>query len=128
MTSIKGLKQISPLLEALQRSEEAKLARITASEVRLRAQLDELRKTRRSLAEDRPIESDPARRAGADVLWQTWIDQRRTDINLELAQLASKKPIAVAALKLAFGRREAVRQLTKKIEREEALKRKRRDH
>ncbi len=128
MTSAKDLKQISPLLEAVHKAEEAKLARITKAEIRLRAQLEELQKARQLSVQDRPVESDAARRAGADVVWQTWIDQRRAEINFELAQLAAKKPAAIAALKLAFGRKDAIRQMTKRVKRDELLRNKRRSY
>ncbi|WP_432255224.1 hypothetical protein [Limimaricola sp. AA108-03] len=82
--------------------------------VTLRAEEEALHRTIRGL--ERPLrapgpEIDPARRAGADLLWQGWADTRRRALLAELARLRVEIDKAIEELRPAFGRREAARRM-----------------
>ncbi len=117
---MKDLKSLEPLVAAKYQKAQARLAQIAAQEGRLKAQLSELHRSREQ-AVNRDG-SDPASKSGADVRWQRWIDQRRKEINLELAQLASQRLVAKEGLKVAFGRKEALLSLIQARKNEDQLK------
>lgn len=104
----KALSQLTPVVELAFQAAQRNLAQHKARVRELEQQLSELEMARSNALDNRPTEDDPALVAGADVLWQTWIDQRRKDINMELARLASEKPTLMAQLRKAFGKKEAV--------------------
>lgn len=87
--------RIRPLLEAE--------ARILARLARLDAQRDQMRATQGS--------QDAYLRIGADTLWQAWESRTRRALNTDLAQARARKLAAMDALRLAFGRRQAVADL-----------------
>ena len=48
---------------------------------------------------------------GADILWQAWVSKTRRQLNIELAQVMAQKIEALAHIRKAFGRKEAVKRL-----------------
>lgn len=95
---------------------------------RLRAREAEL--TRAIAALDRPgsapDEVDPARRAGADLLWEAWADGRRRALTAELARLRVEIEAAALALRPAFGRREAAHRMFEEARKAKAREMRRR--
>ena len=80
---------------------QARMALLRQRETALRATLRALESDRKS----RPVgDDDPAQRAGADVLWQQWVDRRRTALNGELARTLAQMDAARASLARAHGR------------------------
>ncbi len=108
-----GLTELVPVVDAVFRAAQSEVSRIKEEQRALRAQLQDLNDQRAASLTNRPVEGDAAIVAGADVRWQRWIDQRKTEINLQLANLAAEQPKALAKLKKAFGRKEALAQLCK---------------
>jgi hypothetical protein len=51
---------------------------------------------------------------GADILWQAWVSKTRRQLNIELAQIVARKFEAIAHIRKAFGRKEAVKILMEK--------------
>ena len=51
---------------------------------------------------------------GTDVLWNGWESATRRALNMQLARLRSQKLTALAELRIAFGRQQAVASLTEK--------------
>ncbi len=104
-TQLLDIRRMLPLLNMAFQAEQLKLAKITQRINGLKQQLDTL---------DRPGDFDPmgaAARLGADVLWETWVQDRRKLINQELALAARDREIAKAQLIAALSKREAAKQL-----------------
>jgi hypothetical protein len=57
--------------------------------------------------------SDPASRAGADALWQSWINSRRTELNNELARTLVQIDVARRTLAAAHGRHQATEEVAR---------------
>ncbi len=60
---------------------------------------------------------------GTDVLWSGWESRTRRQLNMELARVTAQKLASMDALRLAFGRQQAVERLSEmqKAERRLAL-------
>lgn len=116
------LNQLSPVIELKFQAAQRSLAQHRETVRGLQQQLTDLDTARDSSQAERPEGDDPATAAGANVLWQRWIDQRRKDINLELARLAAEKPALMDQLKRSFGKKEALKQLLIASLEEEKLK------
>lgn len=56
---------------------------------------------------------EPAWIAGADVRWHRWIDQRRSIINAELAQVRALQYQQRSKMALAFGKQQVILSLNK---------------
>ncbi len=89
---------------------QARLAGLRRREAELREMMAALESDRRRGPRSES-ELDPARRAGADLLWQRWVDGRQTALNLEMARHRAVIAQAREDLKPVFGRREAARRL-----------------
>lgn len=97
--------RLLPLLEMAFQAEQVKMGRIAARIAQLKDQIAQL---------DRPKATDgfsAATRAGADVRWATWVQQRKTLINQELAAAAQEKERARVAVAAALSKLEAARQV-----------------
>ncbi|MEJ6396363.1 hypothetical protein [Yoonia sp. 208BN28-4] len=57
------------------------------------------------------VASGPASVAGADQRWRQWAYDRRMVLNTEIAQVRALKAAQLSAVRTAFGRNEATRQL-----------------
>ncbi len=108
MSDLDRLKQAT---DAVYQAEQAKMRDILRQEADLRralGDLDEKRHAARAL----PADQLAAPRAiGADMLWQSWIQRTRQNLNVKLAQVLVKKAERQAALTRAFGRTEVVANL-----------------
>ena len=78
-------------------------SRQTEYEQAIRDKLAGLENARRARALSL-TDPDPALLAGADLLWQTWIEQRRAALNGDLSRVLLAQETARAALGRAFGR------------------------
>jgi len=116
------LSQLSPVIEMKFQAAQRRLAQHRETVRGLQQQLKDLDAARDGNQARRPEGDDPATAAGANVLWQRWIDQRRKDINLELARLAAEKPALMEQLKRSFGKKEALEQLINVSHEDEKLK------
>ena len=116
-SQIRGL---VPVLDAVFRAKQTRLAKINQRIIDLKAQLASL---------DRPHNADldaPATRAGADVLWDTWVQDRRKLILKELALAARDRENERVVVAKALAKLEATRKLSirlSKADKEEAERR-----
>ncbi len=118
MSDLPRLKQA---MDAAWHAQQAGLRDLARQESGLRqslSDLDEMRRGVRTLPEDQMA---APRAIGADMLWQGWTQRRRQELNIELAQVLVQKAEKMAALRLAFGRAEAVTSL---LEQEKTARRK----
>lgn len=92
-----------------------RMKQLQRRETTLRATLAALEADRRSAFDllGNPAE-DPAQRAGAGVLWQQWIDRRRSALNAELARTLVQIDIARTGLARAYGRHQATDDLARR--------------
>lgn len=59
--------------------------------------------------------TDPAMRAGADLLWQRWADEQRRSLNRQLAQARAAENRARANAARTFGRHQALIKTVEKM-------------
>lgn len=105
------LAQLGQAMDAAYRAAQASVQDILAEEAALRAalsELDEKRAAVRALPADQLAAS---RAVGADLLWQGWSQRSRQELNVKLAQVLVRKAEKMTALRRAFGRAEAVRNM-----------------
>ena len=91
---------------------EARFAALLRQEAELRAKLDQLDQARRARAESL-TEADPSLTAGADLRWHRWIESRRSALNADLARTLVRIATQRAEMARAFGRKEAMGELTR---------------
>ncbi len=103
---------------------QAKMAGHRRRETQLRARLAELEQPQAGYSDLSDL-SDPASRAGADALWQHWINCRRTELNLELAQTLVQIDGARRVLAAAHGRHQATEEIARREDAALRLKRER---
>lgn len=97
------LARLVPMLEAVYQAKQAGLGRLMARMADLRAQHHEL---------DHPDYAPPdsaAARAGANLRWDTWVEQRKTLINRELLEAARQREVIRADVAQSLARLEAAR-------------------
>ncbi|MEL6958411.1 MAG: hypothetical protein AAGL89_05595 [Pseudomonadota bacterium] len=102
---------VLPLFEMALQIEQAKMAQINARIAQLTQQLKDL---------DRPHHVDqnalsPARRAGADMRWNTWAEARRGLLRQEIAKAMAQRADHAQVLTRALAKKEAARSLSKKM-------------
>ncbi len=123
------LRDLLQVAEVAFAAEQAKLAQLSRAETELRDQLSSLASSRQSRIEGAGAQATPAARAGAEVRWHRWIDTRREALNRELAQNLAKRAKLIAAVRLAFGRKEALTALVARARANEVQQKARRsDH
>lgn len=108
-TSPAKIGQLLPVLDAVFRAKQVHLAKINL-------RIDELKTQLASL--DRPVDADlktPAMRAGADVLWDTWVQDRRKLIMQEIAIASRDRENSRAVVAAALAKLEAARRLNKHL-------------
>jgi len=111
-TELAGLARLA---DAAFGAEQARMGALRRRESDIRgtiAALDAQRKARAASLSD----ADPALMAGADMLWHGWIDSRRSALNLELARNLADQAAARAALRRAFGRKQASEELVNRAD------------
>lgn len=102
--------------EAAWQAEQARIAGIAAEEAALRRRIAALESGRRDRHQDLARGPDAARLAGADPLWESWVDGRRAELVAELARLLARKDQAQRHLARAFGRKEAAGQIAQRAD------------
>ncbi len=102
---------LARVINATFSSRQAAMATLKARENSLRAMLEELEAGVKSRHADPNGLLDPARRGGADPLWENWIARRKRELNSELARTMVDQDRVRRDLALAFGRVEATKAL-----------------
>ncbi len=126
MTAAKDLKSLTQLTDAAFAAQQAKMGALRQAAQNLRDKLTALDGARKARALSL-TEADPALLAGADLLWQSWIEQRRAALNGELSRNLVAQDKARAALALAFGRNQATEALAARAARDRIIAKTRRD-
>lgn len=122
-TRLEGLLRLTALQLQIARGE---LARLRETEEKLRQNLTELSQTKAMQAQLSRRSDDAALIAGADIRWHTWVDQRKSLINMELAQVLAAQDTCRAKLINAFGRDQAAMRLSEVTMTEKTATKKRR--
>lgn len=108
------LTKVLPMLEVAYQSKHMKLAAIARRIATLKAQVAQL---------DRPRGGDlaqPSTRAGADVLWETWVMGRKTVLQRDIALASRDLENHRADVAQAFAKLEVARRLQQKLQAEDA--------
>lgn len=103
MTTLRDLQALAQLTGAVFATQQAQMGALRQAEQAIRDKLAGLENARRARALSL-TDPDPALLAGADLLWQTWIEQRRAALNGDLSRVLLAQETARAALGRAFGR------------------------
>lgn len=115
-----GFSSLEKVTEAAFRKEYNALRPLIEAEARVQQQLARLdAQVQQSRADSTAAEG--YRVTGTDVLWSGWESAMRRQLNMELARLRAQKMKAMEALRTAFGRQQAVANLS--AARKEARKR-----
>ncbi|MDA7964361.1 hypothetical protein [Ruegeria sp.] len=93
----KEYQELRPLLQ--------KEAQLQAQLVRLDAQLAQVKAD--------SIQTEGYHVTGGDMLWHGWESATRRQLNMELAQVRAQKLAAMEGLRKAFGRKQAVENLSR---------------
>ncbi|RLJ97996.1 hypothetical protein [Ruegeria conchae] len=108
------IESLSSVAEAVFQREHQKLGPLLQHEAKILRQLSLLQaqsvevKSENSLTKGYQI-------TGADLVWHSWEESTRRDLNIELAKLRSQKLAAIDNLRDAFGRKQAVAELTHRL-------------
>ncbi|NVO56822.1 hypothetical protein HW561_13595 [Rhodobacteraceae bacterium B1Z28] len=84
---------------------------VLEAEARIQQQLVKLDAQAHKARQD-SSDADGYKITGTDVLWNGWESATRRQLNMELARLRAQKLAALAALRTAFGRKQAVENLS----------------
>lgn len=122
----KDIKVLTQLTAAAFAANRTRMGALRQAEQALHDWLAALDGARRGRAEGLS-EADPALVAGADLLWHSWIEQRRAALNAELSRNLVAQEAARAALALTFGRDQATQSLAARALRDKITSRTRRD-
>jgi hypothetical protein len=104
-TDLHGINGLIPILNMSFQAKQMKMATLARRIAELRAQLTKL---------DRPKSFDPmsvATRMGADVLWETWVQDRKALIMRELALALRDREAQRSVLIAALSKLEAAKQV-----------------
>ena len=104
--------------DALYLREHAKVREILQEEASVRRRLRQL-DDQAAAARAGGAEMAQMRAIGADVQWQAWQERTRRALNMELARVLARKAAAMDKVRLAYGRKAAVAELSK-VEAEKA--------
>ncbi len=115
-----GLIDLEKVTEAAFQKEYNTLRPLLEAEARVQQQLLRLDAQVKQTHQD-STSAEGYRVTGTDVLWNGWEASTRRQLNMELARLRAQKLSAMQALRTAFGRKQAVRNLL--VARKESLKR-----
>lgn len=117
MKKLKDLRRLKDVAEMSLNVELSTLSEIKREEKKLRACWDLIEKSRKQRAADigAAKEFDVARAMGADGVWDKWAAQQKRQIMLELAQISEKREAQLEKTRKAFGKKDALGQLTEHI-------------
>lgn len=99
---LQNARMLNRILEAKYASRLAAFQRVLERERSLRASLQELAERARETHIATP---ENMKLIGADVIWQSWIEQKSRHLNLELAQVMVQKEHETHLLRQEFGRK-----------------------
>lgn len=126
MTEATRLQALGKVSRLKYQSLQGEMAQLLHRELGLRENLRQLVASRTLRHGETLQQSDPALKAGADIRWHKWVDERRAVINTELAQVIGQKEHCRARLQRSFAQDQAVHALMKQSISQEQLIRERR--
>ncbi|WP_170518345.1 hypothetical protein [Ruegeria atlantica] len=106
-----ALSDLKNVTEAVFQKEYNALRPLLEAEARVQKQLARLDAQVRQSRQDSAA-AEGYRVTGTDVLWNGWESATRRQLNMELARIRAKKLSAMDALRTAFGRKQAVTNLS----------------
>jgi len=106
-----GLSDLEKVTEAAFQKEYTTLRPLLEAEARVQQQLVRLDAQVRQTRQDSTA-TEGYRVTGTDVLWNGWESATRRQLNMELARLRAQKLAAMDAVRTAFGRKQAVTNLS----------------
>lgn len=92
-------------------ADQAKLARLSATETELRAQISGLTQQQSQRALSRSLNLDSAAVMGVDMRWDIWAEQRKTRLNQQLARLLIEKEHCLRQMRQSFAKHTAAQEL-----------------
>lgn len=104
------LDQMAAAAQAIYLREHHKIQDVLSTEARLRQSLARLDAQAEQARRQTPTDHS-MRAVGADILWQGWVTRTRKQLNIELAQVMALKLTAMDRIRIAFGRRQAIRRM-----------------
>lgn len=99
--------QVVAISSVLFQAAQSKLAQAVKRENDLRNMLAKLEQSRNDRASANLLDTDVALIAGADLRWQTWVDQRRSSVNQELAKCLAAQDQLREVARRAFGKEQS---------------------
>lgn len=109
------LSDLSAVTEAVFQKERQQLQPLLQAEARVAQQLARLDAQAAQVRAD-ATDSSGYRVTGTDMLWHRWESATRRQLNMELARLRAQKLAALDSLRSAFGRKQAVAELSSQAE------------
>ncbi|WP_037313082.1 hypothetical protein [Ruegeria halocynthiae] len=106
-----GISDLEKVTEAAFQKEYITLRPLLEAEARVQNQLTRLDAQVQQTRHD-GVSAQGYRVTGTDVLWNGWESATRRQLNMELARLRAQKLSALDALRVAFGRKQAVATLS----------------
>lgn len=100
------MRRLLPVLDMAFQAEQVKMAAVMRKIETLQRQLADIDRPQAS-----PDTFDPATRAGANMLWQTWVEDRKKRINRELSKVMAERERAREGMKKALAKVEAARSI-----------------
>ena len=111
----KRMTDLLTVTEAVYQREHQKLRPLLQKEAEILKQLARLDGQLIEVKED-STRSEGYRVSGADLLWHGWEATTRRQLNAELARIRAQKLSAMDDLRRAFGRKQAVSQLSTRLQ------------
>ena len=96
---------------------QAEMSQLLTRQRDLQAALNDLTGRRKQRADGLCGPSDAAFVAGADMAWHLWVEQRRRQINTELAKVLAEQDQCRLRLSRALGQTQAINGLAQKLQR-----------
>ena len=106
MSKLTKLRRLCDLADMVYQNAQSQLFQERQKEQALRSALDNITTAHKSRLSKQDV--DTAFLGGADARWQTWIEQRQTLINSELAMCRARQLNLQQNLRRAFGRHQVL--------------------
>ncbi len=114
MTSEK-LPELQRIVETRYMIQRRELSGLLAREGALRAELKKLDEYARAPASD---DAGSMRAIGADVLWKSWVGRKKTQLNIQLAQILAQKDHHLRQVRKAYGKVLVISEISDREQRE----------
>lgn len=122
MNTVAELTALLKITQAKYDQQQQSFQKLVAEENRLRRELARL-DTAVKRSQSEPEGETEMRAIGADIIWQGWVAQSRTQLNLKLAQVLALKLHNLAQVKQAYGKVLVIQELQEKATVRAAAKR-----